>query len=150
MAIRPTLATQWFLDPISGKPFTDPLMNHCGHSYDKVSLEQWKTKEKETQNICPLCRAPIQALIHNLLLQQAASIASSPDHKNFTEANQLDDESQEIIGRAIQAISQQRARDELNNTPIRLTPYLGGEGVLNRVAECSREVSQESKRCLIA
>ncbi len=140
-----TLVNQWFLDPISGKPFSEPVTNQCGHSYSKRSLEKWNEKEKK--NECPLCRAPIQMLIKNVLFEQAVAYVSDESNKNFTSTNQFTDEERGVVESAIQAISQQQTRDASASIPTRLTPYFSeGINLVHVSTAYSRQVSS-NKGC---
>ena len=119
-----TIAQQYFLDPIGGQVFADPVMNVCGHSYNKTVLYQWKDLTKK--NECPLCRTGLQTLIVNRLLQQAAKLVLDPPYREYTQVDQVtNDEHREIIEGAIAHITKRREQDQCAAIPSKLDPYFG-------------------------
>lgn len=139
-----SIVRQYFLDPIGGEPFADPILNHCGHSYSRVLLDRWKAHTN--QNACPLCKAPFQSLIDNEILRQAADIASVPANRNYTRVDQFADEDREIIEVAIAQITQQRELDQSSNVPSKLDPYFKSS-TTDQIAACGAEVSRKISCC---
>jgi hypothetical protein len=138
------IAQQYFLDPISGKFLTDPVINHCGHSYSRASLNQWKAHTKH--NECPFCLAPFESLIDNVLIRQAVAIASALPHKEYTRVDQFTDEDREIVEVAIAQITKRRELDQAGNIPSKLDPYFGSSA-LDQAAAYSKTVSKKFSSC---
>jgi len=131
------IAQQYFIDPIGGKLLADPVLNHCDHFYSRAPLNQWKVLTKQDQ--CPFCKAPFQGLLDDALLQQASVLVSTPPHREYTRVDQFIGENREIVELAIAHITQRRERDQAEQIPSKLDPYLGSN-ILDQATKFSREV----------
>lgn len=111
-----------FTDPISLEVMTDPVMNSCGHSFERSQINGWMAREVENKPVpeCPLCRKPIRNLIPNILLRDALAVLADPANTSLTRVEELTDEERDQVQAAINNVFAQRARDEENGIPTRL------------------------------
>lgn len=110
-----------FEDPISLERMTNPMINSgCGHSYEAEQINGWiasRIAANATPN-CPLCRAPIEQLVANLLLKQGLQILDAQSNSLAERIEDLTDEDREDLERAIAHIQQRRQANQMANPPI--------------------------------
>lgn len=129
-----------FIDPISLELLRDPVINGCGHSYERGQIDGWRAHKVSLGVVpdCPLCRAPLDNLIPNRLLRDALGVMNDPDNGGFENIEDLTTEEQEQVQNAIDAIRQRRQADQANGVPDRLPePQSFLQKFSSAVKECS-------------
>jgi len=114
--------TEIFIDPISLERMHDPIINQCGHTYERTQIEGWIARKVQAGEVanCPLCRLPVAGLIPNLILGQALEILDAPVNALTTRIEELTGEEQEQISAAINIVIQRRQQDQASGIPDRL------------------------------
>ena len=126
------------IDPISYELMQDPVIDPCGHTFERVQIQGWLRINAS----CPLSRRPMTAanLINNLIVRDAlevlahapASVISGNDT-----IGDLSDEDQQIVQMAMASLNRQRANDQENEIPDRLaTPRSFLANVLDKSRSC--------------
>lgn len=124
MNITRSELTNLLLCPQSHVPMQDPVIDPCGHTFERRQIEA-RLSDNPT---CPLSARPIS--VDQLMPNRAVRLAvetlahapamaggSASDLVNFSA---FDDESREILNVAIAALRAQREIDRRNNVPDRL------------------------------
>jgi hypothetical protein len=110
-----------FTDPITYEVMQNPVINTCGHSFDRESVADWiqQCDRRHQPHECPLCRAPINLpLPNNIILQHALEVLDNPENRDVGDAEQLiDDDERKRIEIAVSHINDQRARNAANDIP---------------------------------
>ena len=106
-----------FIDPISHRRMTDPVIIACGHSFERDQINGWVSGGVPT---CPLCKEPVRNLIENMFIRQALQVLDNPDNRLKERVEEFNDEAQESIKAAVDAIRQLRTRDAARGVPDRV------------------------------
>lgn len=144
MKLRVAL-TDTFIDPISHTRMTDPVINDCGHTFERGQLNGWNQKNITPGSVplCPLCKEPIKNLVPNMLIQYALEILDSPDNEAVNNISELFEEDQMTVQRAIQHITDRRTVDISRGIPDRLPkPQSYLEKILNDMGEFSKKAAE--------
>jgi hypothetical protein len=118
MSVR-AVYSDLFIDPISHEFMSEPVINSCGHTFEKKSMDGWIV-ENGPVPLCPLCSAPICGLVTNLLFRNAINILVDPDNALKYEIKDLSDEEQDELNPAIDSIQKRRESDRQAGIPDRL------------------------------
>ena len=91
--------------PISYELIEDPVIDKCGHTFERATLEGWLA----TNPRCPLSNQELHAadLTTNFALRDVIAILKH--HQSKLDA--LDDEEQEILNEGVNIIAAKRAED---------------------------------------
>lgn len=112
-----TNLTDIFSCPISYGILSDPVMDPCGHTFERVMIVEWLREH----NHCPLSRRPITtaSLVPNLILRQALEILAHHTEA-LSDQSGLSAEDREVVSLATSHINHQRTQNEANGIPSRV------------------------------